>query len=217
MSTTDPQQAPTGRFARLLPRGRAWWIVAGAFAAGLVLFLLVWSGKRDEFEFYRAGDGTEPVEGQVFEPLPVPLPAGQDPASGMDGRPPARTEQAPRIDQHAVSPDAPVAAPGAPAAGSAKAGAAAGSASAPRPLSSPAPAYPRSALRSSVSGSVQLHIDVGADGVPINVVVVGSSRNRELDRAAVQAVRRWRFQPAMRNGVPEAASVQQTISFEAPN
>ena len=68
-----------------------------------------------------------------------------------------------------------------------------------------------------MSGSVQLHIDVGADGVPINVVVVGSSRNRELDRAAVQAVRRWRFQPAMRNGVPEAASVQQTISFEAPN
>ncbi len=217
MSTTAPQQVPPGRFARLLPRGRAWWIVAGAFAAGLLLFLLVWSGKRDEFEFYRAGDGAERVDGQVLEPLPVPLPAGQDPASGKDARPPARTEQAPRIDQHAASPDAPAARPGAPNAAAAPAAAATGGASAPRPLSSPAPVYPRGALRNSVSGDVQLRIEVGADGVPTEVEVVGSSRNRELDRAAVQAVRRWRFQPAMRNGVPVAASVQQTISFEAPN
>ncbi len=216
MSTTAPQPAPPGRFARLLPRGRAWWIVAGAFAAGLALFLLVWSGKRDEFEFYRAGDGTEPVEGQAFEPLPVPLPAGQDAASGMDGRPPSRAEQAPRIDQHATSPDAP-AAPGSPVAGTATGAAAAGGTSAPRPLSAPPPAYPRSALRSRVSGNVQLRIEVGADGVPTDVEVVGSSRHRELDRAAVQAVRRWRFQPAMRNGEPVADSVQQTISFEAPN
>ena len=64
---------------------------------------------------------------------------------------------------------------------------------------------------------MQLRIEVGADGVPTDVVVVGSSRNRELDRAAVQAVRRWRFQPAMQNGVAVAATVQQTISFEAPN
>lgn len=216
MSTTAPHQAPPGRSARLLPRGRAWWIVAGAFVAGLALFLLVWSGKRDEFEFYRAGDGAGRMEGQVFEPLPVPLPAGQDPASGMDGSPPARVEQAPRIDQHAASPDAP-AAPGAPGAATAMGAATADDTSAPRPLSAPPPAYPRSALRGGVGGNVQLHIEVGADGVPTDVEVVGSSRNRELDRAAVQAVRRWRFRPAMRNGVPVADSVQQTISFEAPN
>jgi len=216
MSTTAPQQIPPGRFARFLPRGRAWWIVAAAFAAGLVLFLLVWSSKRDEFEFYRAGGETGDVEGQVFEPLPVPLPAGEDPASGMDDRPPARAE-APRIDQHAVSPDAPVASTGMPAAGTTAPAAAAGDAGVPRPVSSPAPAYPRNALRSGATGDVQLRIEVGADGVPTDVEVVGSSRNRELDRAAVQAVRRWRFAPAMRDGLPVAASVQQTISFEAPN
>ena len=215
MSTTTPQQVPPSRFARLLPRGRAWWIVAGAFAAGLLLFLLVWSDKRDEFEFYRAGGETEDVEGQVFEPLPVPLPAGEDPASGMDDRPPARTEEAPRIDQHAVSPDAP--ATGAPAASVTTTAATAAGTGAPRLVSSPAPAYPRNALRSGASGDVQLRIEVGADGVPTEVEVVGSSRNRDLDRAAVQAVRRWRFQPAMQNGVAVAASVQQTISFEAPN
>ena len=215
MSTTSPQPLPSGRFARFLPRGRAWWIVAGAFAAGLVLFLLVWSGKRDEFDFYRAGSDTERLEGQVFEPLPVPLPAGQDPASGMDDRPPSRTE-APRIDQHAVSPEAPAPATGTPAAGTAPA-ASNGPVGVPRLISSPAPVYPRNALRSGASGNVQLRIEVGADGVPTDVEVIGSSRHRELDRAAVQTVRRWRFAPAIQNGVPVAASVQQTISFEAPN
>ncbi len=216
MSSTAPQQAPPSRLARFVPRGGAWWIVAGAFAAGLLLFLLVWSGKRDEFEFYRAGGETGSVEGQVFEPLPVPLPAGQDPASGMDDRPPARSEST-RIDQHAASPDAPATTPGAPAAGAAAPVAATGGAGAPRLVSSPAPAYPRNALRSGASGDVQLRIQVGADGVPAGVEVVVSSRNRDLDRAAVQAVRRWRFQPALQNGVPVAAIVQQTISFEAPN
>ena len=214
MSTTTPQPLPPRRFARFLPRGRAWWIVAGAFAAGLLLFLLVWSGGRDEFEFYRPDAAAEQVEGQAFEPLPVPLPAGQDPASGMDDRPSAQA-QAPRIDQHAVSPETPV--PGMPAAGTTAPVAAAGDAGAPRPVSTPAPDYPRNALRSGAAGNVQLRIEVGADGVPTDVEVVGSSRNRELDRAAVQTVRRWRFAPAMRGGVPVAASVQQTISFEAPN
>jgi len=214
MSTTTPQPLPSNRFARFLPRGRAWWIVAGAFAAGMLLFLLVWSGKRDEFEFYRTGGDTTHAAGPVFEPLPVPLPAGADPASGMDDRPPSR-EDAPRIDQHAASPDAPVAAPARPAAGTTTPAAAEAAAGVPRLVSSPAPVYPRSALRSGASGNVQLRIQVGIDGVPADVEVVSSSRNRELDRAAVQAVRRWRFAPAMQNGVPVPASVQQTISFEA--
>ena len=214
-SPTSPQASP-GRFARFVPRGRAWWIVAGAFAAGLLLFLLVWSGKRDEFEFYRAeGDGPA-VEGQVFEPLPAPLPAGADPASGMDERP-ASGSDAPRIDQHARSPDAPPAPAAATDPAASPPAAASGDAGVPRLVSSPPPAYPRSALRSGAAGDVVVRIDVGANGVPTDVEVVRSSRHRDLDRAATQAVRRWRFQPAVRNGVPVAASVQQTISVEPQN
>jgi len=58
---------------------------------------------------------------------------------------------------------------------------------------------------------------VGADGVPKSLEMLRSSRNRSLDRAAMQAVRHWRFQPAMRDGVPVAASVQQTVTFDAPD
>ena len=62
MSSPTSPQAPHGRITRFLPRGRGWWIVAGAFAAGLLLFLLAWSGKRDEFEFYRAEESIKAGE-----------------------------------------------------------------------------------------------------------------------------------------------------------
>lgn len=213
MSTPPASTPPSAGFARFLPSGRAWWLVAAAFLAGLLLFALVLSSKRDAFEFYRAdGDGATSVEGQVFEALPAPLPAGEDAASGMDDRPPARAE-APRIDQHAPSPgDTPSPAP----ATAARPDGTPVDASVPRPLSSPPPDYPAAALRAGASGNVVLRIEVGADGRPGAIEVITGSRHRELDRAAVRAVRRWRFQPAMRGGVAVPASVQQTISFDAP-
>ena len=55
---------------------------------------------------------------------------------------------------------------------------------------------------------------VGVDGVPSEVSVGRSSGSRELDRAAVEAVRRWRFRPAMSGELPVSASVQVPISFE---
>ena len=51
---------------------------------------------------------------------------------------------------------------------------------------------------------------------PARESVVGGSRNRALDRAAVRAVRRWRFEPALRDGVAVPGTVQQTIRFDAP-
>lgn len=200
-----------------LPRNRGWWLVAGAFAAGLLLFLVLWLGKRDEFAFYRAEGTPGAAEGQVFEPLPVPLPAGDAPASGMDDRTPTRSGTA-RIDQQASPPPAPAdeglaAGPGAPAAA---AGAAASDGTVPRLVHAPPPEYPRAALRAGASGEVVIRIDVGTDGRPSSLEVLRSSRNRALDRAALQAVRGWRFEPAMRDGVAVATSVQQTVTFDAP-
>lgn len=199
-----------------LPQGRGWWLVAGAFAAGLLLFLLLWLGKRDEFEFYRAEGTPADAGGQVFEPLPVPLPAGADPASGMDDSAPPPGRSA-RIDQQAPAPAAPAPSTMPTAPGTPGVPASAANASVPRLLRAPPPDYPRDALRAGVSGDVVIRIDVGADGVPVSLEMLRSSRNRSLDRAAMQAVRHWRFQPAMRDGVPVAASVQQTVTFEAPD
>jgi len=210
--STPPASAPASRgIARFLPTRRAWWLVGGAVMAGLLLFALVLSKKRDEFEFYRAaGDAMPGTPGQVFDPLPAPLPAGEAAASGMDTDSPA-PDDAPRIDQHG----APALAVPDPVAQTAQAAAAVGSRE-PRVVSAPPPDYPAAALRAGASGDVVLRIEVGSDGRPSEVSVVTGSRNRALDRAAVHAVRRWRFEPAMRDGVAVPGTVQQTIRFDAP-
>jgi len=65
----------------------------------------------------------------------------------------------------------------------------------------PAPAYPRDAARIGAQGTVLLMVLVDTDGTPLEVTLHKSSGNRALDRAAAeQVLKRWRFQPAMREG-----------------
>jgi protein TonB len=90
-----------------------------------------------------------------------------------------------------------------------------GGGTAPQPIEMPAPSYPPRALRNGESGTVLLRVHVGADGIPYDVDLVQSSRSRLLDRAASDAVRRWRFRPAMRGGQPVAGEVQVPIAFNA--
>ena len=59
--------------------------------------------------------------------------------------------------------------------------------------------------------ALRLHVD--ARGEPGQVDLVSSSGSRSLDRAASDAVRRWRFAPAMRGGQPVEAAVQVPITF----
>ena len=214
--TSRPPQA-TRPLARLLPGRRAWWLIGGAFAAGLLLFLIVWYGKRDEFDFYRAEPSPRSVEGQVLEPLPAPLPAGED-ASEFDPTAPTGTS-AGRIEPAAgtAAPGSDETVPGVSSGTSLPPSPGAiGDATSPRVLSAPAPDYPRAALRAGASGDVVLRIEVDAQGRPASVEVERGSRHRALDRAAVQAVRGWRFEPAMRDGQPVAGTVQQTIRFDPP-
>jgi protein TonB len=65
----------------------------------------------------------------------------------------------------------------------------------------PAPVYPREAARIGAQGTVLLMVLVDTDGTPLDVTLHRSSGNRYLDRAATeQVLKRWRFQPAMRDG-----------------
>jgi len=213
MSTSSPPSPRSRRIARFLPAMRGWWLVGGAVVAGLVLFALVLSGKRDEFEFYRAEGGALPdAPGQVFDPLPAPLPAGESAASGMDTRQPPATETPAQARREEAPADAAAPSTQAPATPAQAAGT-----REPQVLSAPPPEYPTAALRAGATGEVVLRIDVDAQGRPTDVTVVSSSRNRELDRAALRAVRRWRFEPAMRDGVAVAGTVQQSIQFDVPH
>lgn len=83
-----------------------------------------------------------------------------------------------------------------------------------RPFASnPVPKYPAAALRRNEGGTVLLRVIVGSDGTPTDIDVAQRSGSRELDRAAITAVRKWQFNPATRNGQPVASTVEVPIEF----
>ena len=84
-----------------------------------------------------------------------------------------------------------------------------------RPMAGNAePKYPAAMLRAGVGGTVVVVAEVDAQGNPVEVRVVERSGERDLDRAAVNAVRQWRFEPAMRNGKAIATSVKVPVDFK---
>jgi len=183
-----------------------------AFGIGLVAFVALWWDQRNNTDFYRTEPGLPPPPGQVFEPLPAPLPAGDRGLFSRDGEEDGAGEEArdrafERAPQNPAEVPAPIEPPREPAP------VAAGPTSLPRPIQQPAPRYPRDAYRRGESGTVLLRVHVGADGEPRDIDLVNSSGSRSLDRAAVDAVERWRFAPAMRGETPVEGSVQVPIEF----
>lgn len=80
-------------------------------------------------------------------------------------------------------------------------------------LSNPAPEYPRSELRRGRESVVMLTVRVSAQGRAEKIAVTGSAGIPAFDEAAVRAVRRWRFVPAMRAGNPVTGWVKVPIRF----
>jgi TonB family protein len=87
-----------------------------------------------------------------------------------------------------------------------------GGVSAPRVLYSPDPEYSDEARKAKYQGSVVLWIIVGADG-RVRDVRVQRTLGLGLDEKAIEAVRKWRFEPAMKNGQPVAVQVNVEVNF----
>lgn len=81
-------------------------------------------------------------------------------------------------------------------------------------LNNPAPQYPKAAQRRKLSGTVMLDVIVAKDGSASNVSVVSSSGFDILDNSAKQAVSKWKFIPAKRDGVTVVAEVMVPIEFK---
>lgn len=211
MSTSPDAPPPPRRsfdFNAWLPSRRSLLWVLGAFALGLLLFLLV--GRNDSRNgFYRAGADEPTTARPSYTPLPVPVSGNDDEVSGLaapatdptaSGERPHLVETAPPPPPAAIPASVPPAAPVA--------------ASQPQPISTPAPKYPARALRRGERGTVTVSVQVGPNGIPARVEVATTSGSRLLDRAAVDAVRRWRFRPALAEGQPVAGEVRVPITFD---
>ena len=81
----------------------------------------------------------------------------------------------------------------------------------PQPVETPPAA---AAEGTTDTGTVVLLVTVGADGL-VRDVSVAQTAGPALDAAAVAAVMRWKFRPALRDGQPFEARVRIPFRFEA--
>ena len=88
-----------------------------------------------------------------------------------------------------------------------------GGVKAPRAIYSPDPDYPKQARKGHRAGPIDIWLIVGSDGQPHDVKVhLGISP--EIDQVAVEAVERWKFKPATRDGNPVAVRLNVHFDFQ---
>ena len=90
-----------------------------------------------------------------------------------------------------------------------------GGVSAPRVISQKDPEYSDEARRAHYEGTVVLWLIVGPDGLPHDVRVARSA-GMGLDEKALEAVRQWRFEPALKDGQPVAVQINVEVNFRLP-
>ena len=76
------------------------------------------------------------------------------------------------------------------------------------------PPYPESARRLGVQGITHLRFEVLPNGRVGSVQVDRSAGHPDLDQAAVEAIRQWRFEPARRGSEPVTVWVTLPVRFE---
>lgn len=211
-----PQRPARSRF-RL---SRAGWIaIAAAALIGVLLSLLLLRDVRQDTDFYRADKPVTPGSTGGFEALPAPVGGEGSIPTGADGSGDGSLAPIAAPPTVVESPSIPTQPPpmAAPPLGTDPGRGPSAFTQPPRPIDQEQPAYPSDAYRNGDTGTVVLRITVGEDGHPYGIAIARSSRSRSLDRAAISAARRWRFEPAIRNGVPVSDTVEIPVVFTLDN
>ena len=72
----------------------------------------------------------------------------------------------------------------------------------------------RAGLKPDAQGLVVLHARIGTNGVVDGVEVLGAvPRHKGLEEAATQAIRRWHYAPAVKDGQPVALEMSVTFTY----
>jgi len=85
----------------------------------------------------------------------------------------------------------------------------------PKAAGTPDPEYPQGARGRFAQGIVVLYLTVDVDGRPRNIRVVRSLES-DFDAAAINAVRRWKFKPATKDGKPVPVEISVQVQFRPP-
>ncbi|HKD86623.1 MAG TPA: energy transducer TonB [Terriglobales bacterium] len=87
-----------------------------------------------------------------------------------------------------------------------------GGVSAPRALDTPDPEYSEEARKAKYQGTCILWLIVDPNGRPRDIKVA-RALGMGLDEKAIEAVRNWKFEPAMKDGKPVAVQINVEVNF----
>ncbi len=79
------------------------------------------------------------------------------------------------------------------------------------------PAYPPDCKAEGVEGTVLLRAVIGVDGSILNLQQVNQLVDKRLAKAAIEAVRQWRYQPTLLNGNPVEVITDVQVNFTLAN
>jgi TonB family protein len=84
--------------------------------------------------------------------------------------------------------------------------------SAPRPIYTPEPEFPEIASKENFQGIVVLNVIVD-EGGKISRITLVRPQGMGMEEAAIAAVQKWRFKPALKNGQPVAVEMNIEVAF----
>ena len=83
----------------------------------------------------------------------------------------------------------------------------------PKPISTPSPRYPAELRRTGFEGKVDFEAVVNADG-SVSDVKLTKATDTEFTKLIFEAVRRWKYRPALCDGVPIKVYLSASVSFD---
>ena len=84
----------------------------------------------------------------------------------------------------------------------------------PMPLKTPPPVYPDQLRRDGITGMVAVRVTIDENGT-VSDCAVAKSSNAAFDRAALEAIRGWKFKPASKQGSAVKSRIIIPIKFAA--
>ena len=75
------------------------------------------------------------------------------------------------------------------------------------------PVYAPELQRDGVAGTVTIKASISPSGEPVNLQVISLGIDSRLSQAALDAVRQWRYSPALLNGEPVAVDTEISVDF----
>ena len=75
------------------------------------------------------------------------------------------------------------------------------------------PIYPQRALTMGIEGLVTVEFTIGIDGSVKDPVIVKARPEKIFDKAVLQAIKKWKYEPEMVDGILKEIRARQDISF----